>query len=195
MRTPAPERHPLPPFLPPQARLLMLGSFPPPRKRWCMDFFYPNWSNDMWRIWGYIAKGDKDYFTLPGKKRFDQQKIEQFCRNAGIALYDTAEEVVRLKDNASDQFLHIVRPADIARLLAQIPLCHTLVATGLKSAETLQAITGTHPLPVGGYAETDFAGRKVRLWRMPSSSRAYPRPVEWKAGHYRKILDGLQDIL
>jgi len=36
------ERHPLRPFLPPNARLLMLGSFPPPRKRWCMDFFYPN---------------------------------------------------------------------------------------------------------------------------------------------------------
>ncbi|MBQ5974199.1 MAG: hypothetical protein IJL48_00680 [Bacteroidales bacterium] len=36
------EHHPLHPFLPPQARLLMLGSFPPPRARWCMDFFYPN---------------------------------------------------------------------------------------------------------------------------------------------------------
>jgi len=36
------ERHPLEPFLPGNARLLMLGSFPPPRKRWSMEFFYPN---------------------------------------------------------------------------------------------------------------------------------------------------------
>ena len=36
------ERHPLQPFLPEGARLLMLGSFPPPRMRWSMDFFYPN---------------------------------------------------------------------------------------------------------------------------------------------------------
>lgn len=36
------EKHPLEPFLPPKAKLLMLGSFPPQRKRWSMDFYYPN---------------------------------------------------------------------------------------------------------------------------------------------------------
>ena len=46
------ENHPLEPFLPGNAILLMLGSFPPQKKRWSMDFFYPNWSNDMWRIFG-----------------------------------------------------------------------------------------------------------------------------------------------
>ena len=44
------ELHPLEPFLPVGARLLMLGSFPPQRVRWSMDFFYPNLQNDMWRI-------------------------------------------------------------------------------------------------------------------------------------------------
>lgn len=33
------ELHPLEPFLPVGARLLMLGSFPPQRVRWSMDFF------------------------------------------------------------------------------------------------------------------------------------------------------------
>lgn len=53
------ERHPLEPFLPENARLLMLGSFPPKRIRWSMEFFYPNLQNDMWRIVGYLATGDK----------------------------------------------------------------------------------------------------------------------------------------
>ena len=44
------EAHPLEPFLPANAVLLMLGSFPPQKKRWSMDFFYPNLQNDMWRI-------------------------------------------------------------------------------------------------------------------------------------------------
>ena len=48
------EVHPLQPFLPEKARLLMLGSFPPQRKRWSMDFFYPNIQNDMWRIFGLV---------------------------------------------------------------------------------------------------------------------------------------------
>ena len=34
------ERHPLQPFLPANAKVLFLGSFPPPKKRWCMEFFY-----------------------------------------------------------------------------------------------------------------------------------------------------------
>ena len=43
------EEHPLEPFLPVNAKLLMLGSFPPQKKRWSMEFFYPNvayfWNN------------------------------------------------------------------------------------------------------------------------------------------------------
>lgn len=57
------EQHPLQPFLPPGTRLLMLGSFPPSRRRWCMDFFYPNFINDMWRIFGLVFFGDKERFV------------------------------------------------------------------------------------------------------------------------------------
>lgn len=182
------EHHPLTPFLPEGARLLMLGSFPPPRARWSMDWFYPNFQNDMWRIWGYIATGDKNHFVVPGTKRFDRERIEAFCRSWGIALYDTAEEVVRLRANASDAHLQIVRPTNLADLLARIPACRNVVATGQKAAEAIAAATGA-PLPaVGECSETDFADRRLTFWRMPSSSRAYPRPVEWKAEFYRKLL-------
>ncbi len=181
------ERHPLQPFLPDGARVLMLGSFPPQRIRWSMEFFYPNLQNDMWRIVGYLATGDKTHFLQPDGRHFDRERIEAFCRERGIALYDTAEEVVRLKNNASDNFLQVVRPTDLAALLARIPACRTIVATGQKSAETLQLTTGCAALPVGGFAETVYAGRALKIWRMPSSSRAYPRPVEWKAEYYRKV--------
>ena len=33
----------------------------------------------------------------------------------------------------------------------------------------------------------DIDGRPVRFWRMPSSSRAYPLPLEKKAAAYRKL--------
>ena len=56
------ENHPLEPFLPANARLLMLGSFPPQKKRWSMDFYYPNLNNDMWRIVGLLFFNNKDYF-------------------------------------------------------------------------------------------------------------------------------------
>lgn len=182
------EIHPLKPFLPNGARILMLGSFPPQRIRWSMDWFYPNFQNDMWRIWGYILSGDKNHFVCPGEKRFDKERIEEFCRKEGIALYDTAEEVIRLKNNASDNFLQVVRPTDVAALLEQIPGCRSLVATGQKAAETLQTMTGTGPLPVGGSCPVTIAGRELKLCRMPSSSRAYPRSIEWKAEFYKRLL-------
>ena len=120
------ELHPLEPFLPANARVLMLGSFPPKRIRWSMDFFYPNLQNDMWRIVGYLATGDKSHFLMPGGRKFDKERIDE--------------------------------PA------------------------------------VGQSIGFEYAGRNMRLWRMPSSSRAYPRPVEWKAEFYRKVFE-MNEIL
>ena len=48
------EEHPFEPWLPGNAKLLMLGTFPPAEKRWCMPWYYPNFQNDMWRIFGLI---------------------------------------------------------------------------------------------------------------------------------------------
>ena len=184
---PPSEQHPLEPFLPAGARLLMLGSFPPQRKRWSMDFFYPNLQHDMWRIVGWVFFGDKARFLDPSGRRFDRDRIAAFCASKGIALYDTAVEVIRLKDNASDNFLQVVREVDLAALLARIPACRAIVTTGQKATDTLRAVAGCGEPPVGGSVEFRYAGRTMRLYRMPSSSRAYPRPVEWKAGFYRAM--------
>ena len=174
------ERHPLEPFLPSGARLLMLGSFPPQRHRWSMEFFYPNLQNDMWRIVGYLATGDKTHFLMPDAKRFDKERIEAFCRERGIALYDTAAEVIRLKDNASDNFLQVVREVDLAALLARIPACRTIVTTGQKATDTLRSIVGCEEPPVGGSVEFDSAGRRMRWWRMPSLRAPIPGPSNGK---------------
>lgn len=182
------EKHPLQPFLPSNVRVLMLGSFPPPLSRWSMDFFYPNFQNDMWRIMSYMAFGDKNGFIRKDGRGFDKEKIERFCNERGIALYDTATEVTRLKNNASDNFLQVEKPTDIAALLGRIPSCSAVVATGQKAAEIISGEMGIEPLQTGVPIKTEFAGREITVWRMPSSSRAYPRSIEWKAEYYKKIL-------
>ena len=177
------ERHPFEPFLPQGARMLFLGSFPPQPHRWCMPFYYPNWINDFWRIMGLIHFGDKDHFCVTAKKRFDEALIRQFCADEGLAFYDTACEVRRLKDNASDAFLEVVTPTDIPALLRQIPTCHALITTGEKATGIVAEHFGC-PMPaVGEYLEIDG----IRFWRMPSSSRAYPLALEKKADFYRRL--------
>lgn len=181
------ELHPLEPFLPAGARLLMLGSFPPQRVRWSMDFFYPNLQNDMWRIVGLVFFADKSYFLTSDGKRFDKERIECFCREKGLALYDTAEEIIRLKNNASDNFLQVVREVDLAQLLALIPECRAIVTTGQKATDVIVRLAGCAEPPVGESVEFAYADRTLRLYRMPSSSRAYPKSVEWKADYYRRM--------
>lgn len=186
------EKHPLPPFLPEGAHILMLGSFPPARKRWSMDFFYPNWINDMWRIIGLVFFDDKEHFVAEDaegrkEKRFARKICEGFADKAGIAMYDTACAVKRLKDNASDKFLEIVEATDLQDLLSRIPECGAIVATGQKATDVIVEMFGCDAPPVGGYTSCTFAHKTIRFWRMPSSSRAYPLPLEKKAEYYRKM--------
>ena len=132
---------------------------------------------------GLIHFGNKNHFCLVGEKRFDEALIRQFCADASLAFYDTACEVRRLKDNASDAFLEVVTPTDVPALLASIQDCRHIVVTGEKAAQTLAASLGCMPPPVGGYIDIG----PLRLWRMPSTSRAYPLSLEIKADAYRQL--------
>lgn len=182
------ETHPLKPFLPDGARLLMLGSFPPKRERWSMDFFYPNYQNDMWRIMGHIFFDDKHIFEIREERKFDKDSIVKFCIDRGVAIFDVASEVRRLKDNASDKFLEVAKPTDVAALINDMPYCQAIVTTGEKAAETISSNIGCARPSVGEFVDVVLVGRSLRLWRMPSSSRAYPLSVERKADVYRSML-------
>ncbi|MDR0961771.1 MAG: uracil-DNA glycosylase family protein [Mediterranea sp.] len=185
------EHHPLTPFLPSGARLLMLGSFPPQRKRWSMDFYYPNFNNDMWRIMGLIFFGDKEHFVDAGRKTFRQTELEAFLTRQGIALYDTATVVRRLNDNASDKFLEVVEPTDVGALLRNLPACNNIAVTGQKACDTLCAFFHLDEPGVGDYTSFVFEDREIRLYRMPSSSRAYPLKLEKKAAVYGGMMKNI----
>ena len=186
------ENHPLEPFLPTNARLLMLGSFPPQKKRWSMDFYYPNLNNDTWRIVGLLFFNNKDYFLNETRKAFCRERIISFLNDKGIALFDTASAIRRLQDNASDKFLEVVQPTDISRLLGQLPECKAIVTTGQKATDTLRAQFEVEEPKVGDFSEFVFDGRPMRLYRMPSSSRAYPLALYKKAAAYRTMYQDLQ---
>lgn len=182
------EKHPLEPFLPQNARLLMMGSFPPPMKRWCVHFYYPNFTNDMWRIYGYLFYNDKNHFVLSSEKRFNKESIIAFLKEKGIAIYDTATVIRRLQDNASDKFLEIIQPTDVTAILNRLPHCHAMVTAGQKATDTLCALYNIEAPKVGEYTEFKLNNKGMRLYRMPSSSRAYPLALEKKAVFYKKML-------
>lgn len=178
------EKHPLKPFLPKGAKILMLGSFPPPMKRWKMPFYYPNFQNDMWRIFGIVFFNDINHFIDVNQKCFKQQQIVDFLTDKGIAIYDTAVEIERGNNDASDANLDILERVNLNEILSQIPDCKVIVSTGGKSAEVVSEILGVKSPEIGSFVETEFCNRKIRFYRMPSSSRAYPMKVDKKAEIY-----------
>lgn len=185
------EYHPLRPFLPENARILFLGSFPPQRKRWCMDFYYPNFINDHWRIEGQIFFGDKNHFVDLEAKRFKIDEIVAFCQQKGLAFFDTSTAIRRLQDNASDKFLEVVEPTDIYALIRRLPHLRAIVTTGEKATETICTYFGLSEVPK---VNTSVAissiihhPSSIDLWRLPSSSRAYPLAFDKKVEAYRQM--------
>ena len=115
----------------------------------------------------------------------------------GIGLGDTALEVIRQKANASDKFLEVVRPIDLENVLMQIPLCRAIVVTGQKAMDTLLSVLPDLSQEPAIGTSTSFIclNREIRLYRMPSSSRAYPKPLEEKAAVYRIMFEELGFLL
>lgn len=184
------ERHPLQPFLPEHARMLMLGSFPPARKRWSMEFFYPNFQNDFWRIMGLCFFDEKNHFVDDEHHTFRLPLIRSFLTSHGIAIFDTATEVIRLKNTASDKDLEVVTPTPLDELLDKLPECVAVVTTGEKSTTLACSYFGLCEQPrVGTCSDFIRNGRHLRLYRMPSSSRAYPMKVERKAERYKAMFE------
>ena len=178
------ETHPFEPFLPEGARLLMLGTFPPAEKRWAMKFYYPNFTNDMWRIVGICFFGDKQHFVSADGRHYREEELKAFLKEQGIALYDTCTQIVRTKNTASDKDLEVVQQTDIAAMLRQLPQCLTVVTAGQLATTLCAAQLGAEEPRVGRCVQIPFEGRTVSLYRMPSSSRAYPLSVEKKAEYY-----------
>lgn len=188
------EVHPFGAWVPDGAKVLIMGTFPPQPKRWSMEFFYPNRTNDFWYAMGLLFYGDRNALLLPGSKDFDLEKIKALLNREGIALSDTGYRIRRLAGNASDKFLEIVEPVDLDSLLRRMPQCRAIATTGQKAAEVLAELTGTEA-PAMGHC-TECAPRPLgdgrvtlplEIWRMPSTSRAYPLPLAKKAEYYSAL--------
>ena len=159
-----------------------------------MDFFYPNFINDHWRIEGAVFFGNRHHFVDEAAKRFKIEEIVAFCQEKGIAFFDTSTAVRRLKDNASDKFLEVVEPTDIQQLMKRLPHLRAIVTTGEKATATICDILHIAEMPKvnGSVPVPDVSncdGMQIVLYRLPSSSRAYPLAFDKKVEAYKAMFD------
>lgn len=194
------ETHPFGPVLPPNATVMMMGTFPPTADKWAMRFHYPNFYNDMWRIYGSVFFDDVDYFRVGDEKRFDPERIRAFMFERGIASCPTVTQAIRETGNASDKNLTVVTPVDLDIILPQVPKVETLFTTGGKATEVLLNLLAEPPAK-SKYPKTNQSmdypyewqsnnNKKVNvnnltLYRLPSTSRAYPLALDKKVAAYK----------
>ena len=186
------EKHPFTPFLPVGCKVVLCGTFPPKPEKWSMDFFYPNFQNDMWRIFGLIFYNDKDKFFNKEEKKVDKSGIQQMLTEYKIGVGETATEVIRTKDNASDKFLEIVTPVNLTKLFTNAPCLEIIATTGEKAASVIASLTNTEIPKMGEHLKCiatleDGTTRDFIHWRLPSTSRAYPMKLEKKAQFYADL--------
>ena len=138
--------------------------------------------------------GDKNHFVDNDAKRFKINEIIDFCQEKGIAFYDTSTAIRRLKDNASDKFLEVVEPTDIPALISKLPHLRAIVTTGEKATDTICVSLN---IPEAPKVNTFVSIPKLQnrdsesliLYRLPSSSRAYPLAFAKKVEAYRKMFE------
>ena len=158
-----------------------------------MPFFYPNYINDHWRITGEVFFNDKDHFVDSKHKTFRLEAIKDFLQEKGIGYYDTACAVRRLNANASDKFLEIVTPTDIPDLVHGLHQLKLIVTTGELATQTLCSTLSITDMPkVNEWKAIPVLSQieqrqEVFLYRLPSSSRAYPLAFSKKAEAYRQM--------
>ena len=185
------ELRPFPPFLPPNTTVLMMGSFPPAAEKRAMEFHYPNFQNDMWRVYGLVFFGDAMHFQRVGEKAFDAEKIKAFLTARGIGSCPGVRRAIRTHGNASDAYLKVVETVELPEILEKIPQCRRICTTGGKATEILLALLETEvrakDFKTGTTITARCGDRDLLVTRLPSTSRAYPMKLEKKAEAYRKF--------
>ena len=194
------ETHPFGPVLPPDATVMMMGTFPPTADKWAMRFHYPNFYNDMWRIYGSVFFDDVNYFRVGDEKRFDPERIHAFMFERGIASCPTVSQAIRETGNASDKNLTVITPVNLDSILPQVPKVETLFTTGGKATEVLLNLLAEPPAK-SKYPKTNQSMdypyewqsdnnkktdlNNLTLYRLPSTSRAYPLALDKKVAAYK----------
>src|SRR6185369_9430987 len=95
------ERHAFGSFVPNDASILIIGTFPTIKKNWSFNFFYTNKRNQFWKLISDIYVHKWEYLE-GGAATKERKELLSINR---IAITDMIEEGIRRDNNASDRNL------------------------------------------------------------------------------------------
>lgn len=182
------EDHPTGPVVHADSRVLLCGTFPPVKKP--IHFYYPNASNDMWRILGQVFYDDARHFYMADvseatagaggpstvirtSRLLDEDAIRRFAGREAIGFFDVCKRIRRHRGNSSDDNLEVLLRTDVIHdVLVHTPRCEAIITTGtLALTMLIDALHG-----VGSFASADgVAVQAAALNRMGKVKYNIPR--------------------
>ena len=119
------EIHPWNWYIPVGAKAVVIGTFPPTRRNWSFDFFYPNKNNYFWKIIAHIAGCPLRYYS--GDEAINERK--ELLNHLKLGVSDMGQTIRRKTGSSLDQNLEIVTYMDIFKLLHENPSVRKLIFT------------------------------------------------------------------
>ena len=147
--------------------------------------------------------GAENSVRVGDEKRFDPERIRDFMFERGIASCPTVKQAIRETGNASDKNLTVVTPVDLDSILPQVPKVETLFTTGGKATEVLLGLLD-EPIAKSKHPKTNQSMdypyqwqndeqttevNNLTLYRLPSTSRAYPLSLDKKVAAYKAFFE------
>ena len=190
------ETHPFGNFVPPNAKCILLGSFPTHNKNWRFNSFYPGRANFFWRMLAEIYH--VKFAHISGEDAAKERLA--LCTEKGIAISDTILSVRRkIATSSKDSDLEVIEKMDVLKILKAHKTIHTVILTGssgnvsahkvffehLAENNITYTITDSKPPIHGNFI---LGGRKIETHSLYSTSGInigrYAEAVE----QYRKYL-------
>jgi len=119
------EIHPWNWYIPNGAETVVIGTFPPVRRNWSFDFFYPNKNNYFWKIIAQIAGRPLHYIS--GEEAVNERK--ELLNRLKLGVSDMGQIIRRKTDSSLDENLEIAAYMDIFKLLQENPSVRKLIFT------------------------------------------------------------------
>lgn len=171
------ELHPWNWFAPENSKVLIVGTFPPTRRNWSFDFFYPNKANFFWKVLAHIAGTELHYQT--GELAVEERK--NLLRKLQVAVTDMGQHILRNANSSLDENLSIVEYMNIFQILDENPGIRKIIFTSSSGKENAvrwfnQFLAGheiSHRFPTGKRpikSSFEYKGKTIQLVVLYSTS-------------------------
>lgn len=164
------ESHPWKWFAPAHSKVLIVGTFPPTKRNWSYDFFYPNKANFFWRMMAHIAESPLQYFS--GVEAVEERK--HILEKLGIAITDMGHTIVRSNNSSLDENITAIQFMNIFQILEENPSIQKIIFTSSSGPNSaagwfsryLKSVNIIHSFPKGKKpirCELEVFGKKMVL--------------------------------